>query len=404
MPRAGWRKPETTGRLSDHISIGILTRTYPADVVDAVVEEAGRREQRHRLLPARVMVYYVMALSLFSHDAYEEVMRRLVEGLTWLSGWKGQWEIPTKAAIYKGRERLGPEPLRALFRAVVRPLGKPESHGVWYRRWRVMAVDGSTLDVADSPKNDAFFGRPGTSRGGHRSAFPQVRLAALAEEGTHAIVDIALGPCTVGETRLASELFGSLRVDMLCLADRNFFSHELWRQALRTGAALLWRVKKDLLLHAVQDLPDGSYLSRLHRTTSDREHDRDGVTVRVIQYALDDPGRPQAQPAYRLITTILDPEDAPAAELAALYCERWEMETALDELKTHQRGPRVVLRSKAPDGVIQEVYGYFLAHYAIRSLMHDVALGVGEDPDRLSFIRSLRVVRRDIEGARSFSP
>lgn len=403
MPRAGWRKTETTERLSDHISVGVLTRVYPPSVVDAVVAETGKREQRHRLLPARVMVYYVMALALFSQDGYEEVMRHLVDGLTWLSGWKNHWEVPTKAAIFKGRARLGPEPLRTLFQTVVRPLGTEQSRGVWYRRWRVMAVDGSTLDVADTPENDAFFGRPAASRG-ERSAFPKVRLAALAEGGTHAIVDVALGPYDTGETTLAAKLLSSLQPDMLCLADRNFFGYSLWLQAQQTGADLLWRVKKDMILPVVEDLADGSYLSRIYRTSYDRQHGRNGVTVRVIDYTIDDPGRPQTEPVYRLITTILDPEAAPAKELAALYCERWEFETALDELKTHQRGPRVVLRSKAPDGVIQEIYGHLLAHYAIRALMHEAALSADEDPDRLSFIRSLRVIRRHVDGARSFSP
>ncbi len=404
MPRLGWRKPESGERLSDHISIGVLTRTYPPATVDAVIAETGKREQRHRLLPARVMVYYVMAMALFSQDAYEEVMRRLVDGLTWLTGWRTQWEVPTKAAIFKGRARLGAEPLRALFRSVVRPLGTPESRGVWYRRWRVMSIDGSTLDIADTPENDAFFGRPGVSRGGERSAFPQLRVTALAEGGTHAVVDAAFGPYAQGETILARELLGSLQADMLCLADRNFFSHALWREAQQSGAALLWRVKKDLNLPMVQELPDGSYLSRLYASTYDRHHDRNGVAVRVVEYTVDDPGRPQATDVYRLITTILDPQAAPAHELAALYCERWEFETALDELKTHQRGPRVVLRSKTPDGVLQEAYGHLLCHYAIRALMHEAALTVDDDPDRLSFIRSLRVVRRNLDGARSFSP
>ena len=267
-----------------------------------------------------------------------------------------------------------------------------------------MSIDGSTLDIADTPENDAFFGRPAVSRGGERSAFPQLRLAVLAEGGTHAIVDAALGPYGQGETKLARELLGSVQADMLCLADRNFFSHALWREAQGAGADLLWRVKKDLLLPVVEELPDGSYLSRLFETTYDRQHDRNGVTVRVVEYTVDDPGRPQAEAAYRLITTILDHEAAPANDLAALYCERWEIETALDELKTHQRGPRMVLRSKTPDGVLQEMYGYLLTHYAVRALMHEAAVMADEDPDRLSFIRSLRVVRRNVDGARSFSP
>lgn len=404
MPRLGWRKPESGERLSDHIAIGVLTRTFPPATVDAVITETGRREQRNRLLPARVMVYYVMAMALFSAEAYEEVMRHLVEGLTWMTGWKTRWEVPTKAAIFKGRARLGAEPLRALFRSVVRPLGRPESRGVWYRTWRLMSIDGTTLDIADTPENEQFFGRPATSRGGESSAFPQMRVTVLAESGTHAIIDAALGPYGHGETTQARELLGSLRPEMLCLADRNFFSHALWRDAHQTGAALLWRVRKDINLPVVDELPDGSYVSRLHASSQDRDHKRNGVAVRVVEYTVDDPGRPQAQDVYRLVTTILDPEAAPAVELASLYCERWEIETALDELKTHQRGPRVVLRSKTPEGVVQEAYGYLLSHYAIRALMHEAAIEADEDPDRLSFTRSLRVVRRTVQASRPFSP
>lgn len=404
MPRAGWRKPESGERLSDHISIGVLTHVYPPAVVDAAIAQTGKHERRHRLLPARVVMYYVMAMALFSEDAYEEVMRRLVDGLSWLAAWRTRWTVPTKAAIFKGRARLGADPLLALFRAVVKPLGAPGSRGVWYRGWRLMSIDGSTLDVADTPENDAHFGRPGHSRGGERSAFPQLRLAALAENGTHAIIDAAMGPYGTSESKLTRELLSSLHAGMLCLADRGFFSYALWQEATRTEADLLWRVAKHLVFPVLQELPDGSYISRLYASDSDRQHDRSGSTVRVIEYTLDDPGRPQTDTVYRLVCTILDPADAPAEELAALYCERWEIETALDELKTHQRGPRAVLRSKTPEGVIQEMYGYLLTHYAIRALMHEAAVLADEDPDRLSFIRTLRVVRRNIDGAKSFSP
>lgn len=404
MPRAGWRKPENAERLSDHISIGVLTHVYPPALVDAAIAETGRHEQRHRLLPARVLVYYVLAMALFSQDAYEEVMRRLVDGLSWLAAWQTRWTVPTKAAIFKGRARLGVAPLMALFRAAVKPLGLPGSRGVWYRQWRLMSIDGSTLDVADTLENDAHFGRPGHSRGGERSAFPQLRLAALAENGTHAIVDAAIGPYKASEQQLTRQLLSSLQAGMLCLADRGFYSFALWQEAQGTGADLLWRVAKGLVFSVLQELPDGSYLSRVYASDYDRLHDRHGSAIRVIEYTLEDPGQPQTEAVYRLITTILDPAAAPAAELAALYCERWEVETALDELKTHQRGPRVVLRSKTPEGVLQEMYGYLLTHYAIRALMHEAAVQVDEDPDRLSFARSLRVVRRNIDGTKSFSP
>ena len=404
MPRSGWRKPESDARLSDHISIGVLTRSFPPVVVDAAVASSGRQERRHRLLPARVVVYYVMAMALFSDAAYEEVMRSLVEGLAWARRWRTRWTVPTKAAIFQARRRLGAEPLRALFRDVVAPLGTAGSRGVWYRHWRLMTIDGTVLDVADTPANATAFGRPANSRSEQESAFPQVRVVALAECGTHAIVDAAFGPCTTGELSLAPQLLRSLTAGMLCIADRLYFSYELWNQARETGAELLWRARSNAVLRPTVALDDGSYRSQLFASPRDRDHGRSGVDVRVIEYVLDDPGRPAVDVPYRLITSLLDPTLAPAEELAATYSQRWEFETALDELKTHQRGARVVLRSKQPEGVEQELYGYLLTHYAIRALMHQAALEAEEDPDRLSFLRSLRVVRRTQLSEPVFSP
>jgi hypothetical protein len=403
VPRAGWIKPQSDQRLSDHISIGVLTRVFPPELVDRVVADAGRTEVRHRLLPARVVVYYVLGLALFSQASYEEVMRNLVEGLSWASGWSQSWSVPTKAALFKARARLGPEPLRALFEAVAVPLATPPTRGAWYRGWRLMSIDGTCLDVADTPANEAEFGRPGTGRGDGAGAFPQVRLAGLAECGTHALVAAAPGACSTGETTLARDLLGSLGPGMLVLADRGFYSLELWNEARAAGAGLLWRTKAGHVLRPHEQLPDGSWLARLRRFSNYHMRGTD-VVVRVIDYAVDDPGRLRAEPRYRLITTILDPGAAPAAELAALYPQRWEFETALDELKTHQRGPKVVLRSKQPDGVRQEIYGYLCVYYAIRWLMHAVALEADADPDRLSFTRSLRAARRTAGSHPGFPP
>lgn len=403
MPRAGWVKPRTDQRLSDHISVGVLTRVFPPELVDRVIAEAGRTEVRHRLLPARVVVYYVLGLALFSQASYEEVMRELTEGLSWASGWAQSWSVPTKAALFKARARLGAEPLRALFSEVAVPLATPQTRGAWYRDWRLMSIDGTCLDVADTPANAAEFGRPGSGRGEGAGAFPQVRLAGLAECGTHALVAAALGPCSTGETTLARDLLGSLQPGMLVLADRGFYSLDLWNEARATGAGLLWRTKAGHVLRPHEQLADGSWLARLRRFSNYHMRGTD-VVVRVIDYAVGDPGRPQHEPRYRLITTILDPDAAPAAELAALYPQRWEFETALDELKTHQRGPKVVLRSKQPDGVTQEIYGYLCVYYAIRWLMHAVALEAGADPDRLSFTRTLRAARRTTGSHPGFSP
>jgi len=403
VPRAGQVKPPAGERLPDRIAIGLLTVTFPPELVDRVVAEAGRAEVRHRLLPARVVVYYVLGLALFSQASYEEVMRELVEGLSWASGWSQSWNVPTKAALFKARARLGPGPLQALFEAAAVPLAAAGTKGAWYRGWQLMSIDGTCIDVADTAANEAEFGRPGSGRGEGVGAFPQARLAGLAECGTHALVAAAVGAYTTGETTLAGGLLGSLGPGMLVLADRNFYGFELWNAARATGADLLWRTKAGHVLRPDEQLPDGSWLARLRRFSNYHMRGTD-VVVRVIDYTVSDPGRPQAEDRYRLLTTITDPGAAPAAELAALYPQRWEFETALDELKTHQRGPRAVLRSKMPDGVRQEIYGYLCVHYAIRWLMHTVALEAGADPDRLSFTRTLRAARRTARSHPGFSP
>jgi hypothetical protein len=225
----------------------------------------------------------------------------------------------------------------------------------------------------------------------------------LAECGTHALVDVAMGPCRSAEQRLAPGILSSLGPGMLCLADRGFYSFTLWNQARRNGAELLWRTKSNHRLAVEERFDDGSYASKLYEIVNYKRRG-EGVPVRVIEYTLEDSGRPQAESRYRLLTTIMDPGTAPADELASLYPQRWEFETTLDELKTHQRGPRIVLRSKMPDGVRQEVYGYLCVHYAIRWLMHTVALDADVGPERLSFTRSLRVARRSTVSHPGFSP
>ena len=213
MPRSGWVKPVSDQRLSDHISIGVLTRVFPPDLVDAVVAEVERGERRVRLLPARVVVYYVLAMALFSDASYEEVMRQLVEGLSWASGWERAWEVPSKAAIFRARQRLGSEPLGLLFDAVAKPLGSVCTRGAFWRDLRLMSLDGTTLDVADTQANAEAFGRPGSSRREGGGAFPQLRLVGLAECGTHAITSAALGPYETSENELADELLGRLPGD-----------------------------------------------------------------------------------------------------------------------------------------------------------------------------------------------
>ena len=387
-------------RISDYISLGVVSGTIPLSKVKAVLAEMGRASLRQRELPAHVVVYYVMALALFMEASYCEVLRCLLEGLHWLFGPQYEVKVTGKSGISKARTRLGWEVVKRLHDEIVAPVAQSSTRGAWYRGWRLVTLDGSTLDVADTVANDAAFGRHHSDRG--PAGFPQVRFVSLVENGTHVLFGSLLGPYATGEVTLAHEVVAGLKPEMLCLADRLFYGFPLWERAEATGADLVWRVKKDLKLPGLQALPDGSYLSRVYRVKADRNDPRNWRTVRVICYAVE--GQPDDEPCYRLITTILDPQRAPAEELAALYHERWEIETAFDEFKTHLRGGHIVLRSKTPDLVRQEFYGFLLAHFAIRGLMHEAALKADEDPDRLSFVHAVRVVKRHIMRASAFSP
>ncbi|MEV6386709.1 IS4 family transposase [Nocardia xishanensis] len=368
MPRAGWVKPDSDQRLSDHLAIGVLTRTFPPDVVDEVLVERGRVERRNRLLPARVVVYYVLALAVFASCSYEDVMRKLVSGLEWASGRSPQWTTPTKAAIFQARKRLGSEPLRALYERVAVPLSDPGAPGSWYRSWRLMSIHGSTIDVPASDANIERFGPPPSSRGGRGGGFTQVRLLGLVECGSRAIIDAALGTYEHREQAMAESIVRSLRPGMLLIADRTFFGYRLWDLCRSSGADLLWRTRHESALPVEKRYHDGSFASHVYPGTRARHSDVDGIAVRVVEFVRtasgDDEGR-----IHRLLTTISDPEAAPANELARVYSRLSEIETTFDVLAALQRGRGVVLRSKTPDGVIQEIYGHLCVHYAIRSLL-----------------------------------
>jgi hypothetical protein len=379
-------------RITDHISLGVVAKTFPAAKVHKVLEATGKTSKRQRDLPSHVVVYYVIALALYMNSSCREVLRCLLEGLQWLRGPSSPIKVTGKSGISQARTRIGWKPLQQLHDAVVGPIAMPETKGAWYRGRRLVSLDGSTLDVADDPANEDAFGRPGASRGS--SAFPQIRFVSLVESGTHVLFGTRMAGCGTSELALAMDVLDNLKPGMLCLADRNFFGFAFWDRARETGADLLWRVRNNSRLPREEPLTDGSYLSRIYACERDRRHQANGVTVRVIDYRLE--GVADADPLYRLVTTILDPITAPAAELAALYHERWEIETALDELKTHLRGARIVLRSKTPDLVRQEFLGLMMAHFAVRSLIHDAALQADEDPDRLSFLHAVRVIRRKL--------
>jgi hypothetical protein len=400
------------GRLTDRIGIGVLTRLVSRDAVDEVLTETGRGGKRSRLLPAHVVVYFVIAMAVFG-DGYEEVMRRLVGGLQFMRAWRKDWYVPTTGAISQARERLGEAPLKVLYERIAEPLAVAGTPGAWLGNRRLMAIDGVKLSVPDTRANIEEFGRPG---GPQRHPFPQIQVVGLGECGTHAVIAAEIGTAGVGEREIAESLATALEPGMLVTADRGFFSFKLWAEYMVTRADLLFRVSSTLKLPPGEMLPDGSYLSEISsRKVKSSEYriplaavsdprEATHIPVRVVEYTVsggENSGDPEI---FRLITTVLDHEDVTAAELAAAYHERWEYEISLREIETHMLGPGHGLRSKLPELVRQEFWGLLLAHYSIRSLMTEAANSAGIDPDRLSFIRSINVVRRQVTDQAAFSP
>jgi hypothetical protein len=371
-----------------------LYQLIPQQRLAWILAQTGRASQRQRALPAHAVAWLVIAMSLFARDSIPQVWRNLHPSR--------RVDEPTASAFSQARRRLGVPPLRSLFAAVARPMATPATRGAYYRGLHLMAWDGTVLDLPDTPANARVFGRPGNDRS--PGAFPQLRLLALCELGTHAVCGVQVKPIRCGEGSMVAPLLRQLRPGMLLIWDRLFLSFALVQGVRRQGAHLLARVKDDLILKEFASLPDGSFLSKLYPSPADRAQDRHGRWVRVIAYTHDDPGRPGHGELHRLLTTIVDPDHLPAAEAPLVYHERWEEELALDEIKTHLNGRPVPLRSKTPAGVVQEIYGLLLAHYVIRFLMHDAAVDTDLDPDRLSFTATLGSLRCHLPEAPGQAP
>jgi hypothetical protein len=384
-------------RLPDRVAIGVLTKTFPPELVDAVIDQSQARERRKRSLPARLTLYFTLAMWLWREHGYEEVLRQLIEGLAW-SGAEGdgpdEADVAWSGSITKARTRLGPDPLRLLFARVAGPVGSPDTPGCFWRGLRLTVIDGSTMDVADSKANRDAFDGPSNADG--PGAFPQVRLVAHAECGTKALLDAAFDGYRVAETTLAARLLRSLGPGMLVMADRQFLSWRLWRDAAATGAHLLWRASNSFTLPVGQRLSDGSYLSELKPP---RKRDGQPIPVRVIEYtvATTDAHGVEHSELFCLVTTLLDPDDAPIEQIPALYHERWRGETMLDAVKTDLRGGQdVVARSQHPDGVRQEMWALFCLYQALADLVGDAARHHRTDPDRISFLRARNAARRSV--------
>jgi hypothetical protein len=402
------------GRLTDWVSLGVLASWVPRDAVDDAVAETGKGARRAGgKLPPHVMVYFVMALALFADEDYEEVAARLTETLREWGCWDDGWEVPTSGGITQARQRLGAEPMAGLFAQVAVPVAEEETQGAFLGAWRLMAIDGFEWDVPATEENAAAFGFHGMRDQG-TAAFPKARVVTVSECGSHAVVGAVIGGTVgkgSGEQVLARQLYPRLEEDWLLIADRNFYTWKDWRAAADTGAALLWRVSSWVRLPVLELLPDGSYRSvlidsKLNKDSARRplieaarrgdDLDPDQARyVRVIEYEVPDRGDGTGE-LIALITTITDPRQGPAAVLAQAYHQRWEHETGNQQLKTYLRGPGKVLRSKSPDMIRQEIYGYLLTHYAISALTCRAATAASIDPDRVKFKRTVRIVRRRV--------
>jgi Insertion element 4 transposase N-terminal/Transposase DDE domain len=400
-------------RLADRIGIGVLAAVFTPELVDRVVEQAGVREQRKRTLPARVVVYYLLAMVVFFNSSYSEVWNKLVAGLDWAKRFRVRLELgmqPSAAAVTYARQRLGWQVMAALLEEVAGPLAE-ERECAFVSGMRLVAVDGMCLDLPDTPENGAEFGYPGNDAG--RGPFPQIRVVGLGECGTRAVLGAGMSPLATGEQPLTRQLLARLQPGDLLLADRNFLSHGLLADVLAAGVHVLWRAKSDVDLPVLEVLPDGTYLSRIADPAASRKmrrrgagpRDIPGIPVRVIEYTVTSEDGTQTSETFTLVTDILDPGVLSCEQAAAAYASRWQLETCFDELETSIRGgAAVVLRSKSPPMIRQEIYAMLCCYQAIRTLISHAAGDAGLDPARISFTRARDAIRSRISDSGCFSP
>ncbi|KAB1139977.1 IS4 family transposase [Streptomyces luteolifulvus] len=367
--------------LSDQVRLGALTRWVTPELVEEAISAHGRRDKRPGALPAQTMVYFVLGLALFHQDSYDDVAENLVGAIPGMGD-----AIPNRSSFTRARQRLGPQVLETVFRKVAGPLAPAGLAGSFFRGMRLAAVDGFYLDAPESAENRAAFGGQ-VAPDGSPLAFPQVRVVTLTEVGTHAVLDARVGGLVDSEQDLAAPLAADTD-GMLVIMDRGFVGVNVWQEFTKAGAHVLIRAKTNNARTPLEHLPDGTYLAKISQWAGKRQVRT--VTVRVIEYQVD------SGEAIRLLTDLLDPEQAPADELAALYHERWEAELSNRQIKTFQRGPQQVLRSAQPGLVHQEVWAHLAVHHCLSRMIVDIAGQHRIDPDRISFVKVLKAVRRSV--------
>lgn len=370
-----------------------IETVIPIETINQAIELTQSQEERKRRLPTHLVVGLVIAMSLWSSDSIVDVFKNLADG--WSNQWirRGQhWRTPSKSSLSEARQRVGPQVMSQLFTLVARPLAKPDTPGAFLNGLRLMAVDGTVFDVPDTEANALVLGYPG-SRPGTQAAFPKARVVLLVEAGTHLLADALMCPYRMGERVRALKLLRSVTEGMLLMWDRGLHSYKMVTATLKRGCHILGRVPANVKFEVVKSLADGSYLSWIAPDGKSKKKGGKRIQVRVIEYAIEEDGQQQV---YRLVTDLLDLAMFPALLLAQEYHQRWEVENTLDELKTHLNGRKTLIRSKNPRAVVQEIYGWLLAHWAVRCLMFQAAEHAEISPLRLGFTGSLRVVRRAV--------
>jgi hypothetical protein len=384
------REIEAESNFCRHLTLEALRPVIAPEAIRAVLAEQPFPAQRLRKLSLEATVWLVIAMNLFAQSSLGAVLAKITRGLRLLC-LEAEDQLPRDSAITYRRYQLGVRPLVTLFRRLCRPMGLPQTPGAFLFGLRLMALDGSVEDAPDTPENVAYFGRAAGDRGD--SAFAKVQAVYLCECGTHAVVDAGFWPISTSERVGGFRLLRSLGPGMLLLWDRGFHDFDMFHAVVARKAHVLSRLSASLKPHFVRALPDGSQLAWLQPSEPKRRQAGERLLVRIITYTFTDPALPGAGQVHRLATTLLDPQQYPALALVCAYHERWEIEVTIDEMQTHQRLAGRPLRSKKPVGVLQELYGLLLAHYAVRFLMHEAALQAGVDPDRISFVHAVEVIR-----------
>lgn len=399
MPREARATPAGV-EIADRLAFAQVTRFLPLKAVCNSLQNADKETKRQRELPNEFMVYFPVLLAVYRNRSQKEVLRTLADGLRDLFG-LADLKITGRSGISQARSRIGSAPLAELFDVCAIPLAKPDSVGCFYNGLRLVAIDGTSADLEDNAVNNEHFGRPSVNNGGSR---PMVRISGLVEIGTRALFALAAGNWNnSSESTLALEVMLKLESGMLCLGDRYYAKFRLINSVIERGADFLFRRQDNWKLAREEILPDGSFLSTIYDSKDTKKCGK-GIRVRVLEFdAVIELNGKSTRSSYTLVTSLLDYRRFPYLELSNLYRERWEFETALDEMKTHLMAGQP-LRSKTPDLVIQEIYGMALAHYVIRAVMFEAAESAKLDPDRLSFEHAKNVIKRHAPKIGVFPP